>query len=69
VLFTQDVRFRAMAEGWQRTGRPFGGLVFGAQLGGTIGEFVRDLQLIAEASNTADWENVVEFIPFKSRPA
>jgi Domain of unknown function (DUF5615) len=33
VLFTQDIRFKAMAEDWQRQGRPFGGLVFGHQRG------------------------------------
>ena len=27
VLFTQDIRFRALAEEWQRLGKPFGGLV------------------------------------------
>jgi hypothetical protein len=67
VVFTQDVRFRALAEEWQRVGRTFAGLVFGAQLGGTIGEFVRDLQLIAEASDPTEWANVIEFIPFRPR--
>jgi uncharacterized membrane protein YoaK (UPF0700 family) len=47
VLFTQDIRFKAMAEDWQRQGKPFSGLVFGHQLGGTIGQFVKDLELIA----------------------
>lgn len=32
VLFTQDIRFGALAEEWQRLGRPFGGLIFGHQL-------------------------------------
>ncbi|MFM2432022.1 MAG: hypothetical protein RLZZ511_3235 [Cyanobacteriota bacterium] len=36
VLFTQDIRFRALAENWQREGKPFGGLIFGHQLGGTM---------------------------------
>lgn len=31
VLVTQDIRFRVMAENWQRTGRPFAGLVFAHQ--------------------------------------
>jgi Domain of unknown function (DUF5615) len=64
VLFTQDIRFKALAEEWQRLGRPFGGLLFGHQLGGTIGQFVKDLQLIVEASEAEEWHNVVEYLPF-----
>ena len=37
VLFTQDIRFRALAETWQIEGKRFSGLIFGHQLGGTIG--------------------------------
>ncbi len=29
VLFTQDIRFKAMAEDWQRRGKPFSRLIFG----------------------------------------
>jgi hypothetical protein len=64
VLFTQDIRFRALAENWQREGKPFGGLIFGHQLGGTIGQFVKDLEFIAQASDPEDWQNMVEYIPF-----
>ena len=65
VLFTQDVRFRALAGEWQRTGRPFAGLLFGPQLGGTVGEYVRDLELIAQASDPADWADSVQWLPFE----
>ena len=34
LLFTHDVRFKALAEAWQRTGKPFSGLAFGNQLAG-----------------------------------
>ncbi|MEO0987311.1 MAG: DUF5615 family PIN-like protein [Cyanobacteria bacterium J06639_14] len=64
ILFTQDIRFKALAEDWQRQGKPFGGLIFGHQLGGTIGQFVKDLELIAQASNQDEWLNVVEHLPF-----
>ena len=64
VLFTQDIRFKSLAEQWQRLGRPFSGLLFGHQLGGTIGHYVKDLQLVAEASEAAEWHNVVEHLPF-----
>ena len=64
VLFTQDVRFRALAEEWQRSGRAFAGLLFGPQLGGTIGQFVSDLELVAKASEPEDWTTAVEWLPF-----
>ena len=64
VLFTQDIRFKAMAEDWQRNGKSFSGLLFGHQLGGTIGQYVNDLALIAQASEQDEWMNVVEYLPF-----
>ncbi len=64
VLFTQDIRFKALAEDWQRQGKAFGGLIFGHQLRGTIGQFVKDLDLIAQASEPDEWINIVEHLPF-----
>ncbi|MGB0564630.1 MAG: DUF5615 family PIN-like protein [Spirulinaceae cyanobacterium] len=64
VLFTQDIRFMVMAQAWQTQGKLFGGLLFGHQLGGTIGQFVQDLELIAMASESDEWLNVVEYLPF-----
>jgi hypothetical protein len=64
VLFTQDIRFKALAENWQRQGKPFAGLLFGHQLGGTIGQYVRDLELIAQASELDEWLNTIEHLPF-----
>src|SRR5882724_11810579 len=64
VIFTQDVRFKSLAEQWNRDGRFFAGLIFGRQLGGTIGQFVKDLELIANASEPSDWTNFVEHIPY-----
>jgi hypothetical protein len=65
VLFTQDIRFRVLAETWQIVGKQFSGLIFGHQLGGTIGQFVQDLEFIAKASDIDEWINVVAYIPFK----
>ncbi|MCD8488970.1 MAG: DUF5615 family PIN-like protein [Desertifilum sp.] len=65
VLFTQDIRFRVLAETWQVEGMQFSGLIFGHQLGGTIGQFVKDLELIAQASEPNEWMNAIEYIPFK----
>ncbi len=65
LLFTQDIRFKALAEDWQRESRPFAGLVFGHQLHGSIGQYIRDLELIAKASEPADWVGQVEQLPLR----
>ena len=64
VLFTQDIRFRVLAEDWLRQGRSFAGLLFGHQQGGTIGQYVNNLDLIAKATDPADWANTVQYLPF-----
>jgi hypothetical protein len=63
VLFTQDIRFKALAHDWQRAGRPFAGLAFGHQLHGSIGQYVRDLELIAKATEPEEWVGRVEKLP------
>lgn len=65
LLFTQDIRFKALAENWQRAGRPFAGLVFGHQLHGSIGQYVRDLELIAKATQPDEWRSQVEQLPLR----
>jgi hypothetical protein len=40
------------------------GLIFGHQLGGTIGQFIKDLEIIALTSELDEWMNAVEYIPF-----
>jgi hypothetical protein len=64
VVFTQDIRFKFLAEQWQRENRPFAGLLFGHQLGGTIGQYVKNLELIAHASEASEWRNTVGHLPF-----
>jgi hypothetical protein len=64
VVFTQDIRFKALAEDWQRDGRPFAGLLFGHQLGATIGQYVKDLELVAQSSEVDEWMSQVEHLPF-----
>ena len=65
LVFTQDIRFKARAEEWQRIARPFAGLVFGHQLHGSIGQYIRDLELIAKATEPADWSGQVEQLPLR----
>ena len=64
LLVTQDIRFRVRAETWQASARQFSGLAFAHPLGITIGQFVRDLELIALASNTGECENQIFRLPF-----
>jgi hypothetical protein len=64
VLFTQDIRFKAMAEDWQSQGRQFQGLLFGRQLGATVGQYVSNLEMIAVVSEPNEWGNVVQHPPF-----
>lgn len=63
AVFTQDIGFKALAEDWQRQGRPFAGLIFGHQWGGTIGQFVKDLELIAFACAPDECWNAIQYIP------
>ena len=63
VMVTQDIRFRAMAENWQRQGRPFAGLVFASQRGISVGGLVKDLELIAKATEVPEWASQVLHLP------
>ena len=65
LLFARDIRFKALAEEWQRKARHFAGLVFGHQLHGSIGQYIRDLELIAKATDPADWVGQVEQLPLR----
>jgi len=64
VVFTQDIRFLALAERCQREGRPFAGLVFGHQFGGTIGQYVDSLAIVAGASEPGEWLGATQRLPF-----
>jgi len=62
-VVTQDIRFRVLAENWQRSGRRFAGLVFSHQRYVSFGQLVLDLGLIAKATDAAYWENRVVQLP------
>jgi len=57
VVVTQDIRFRVMAEDWQRNGRTFASLLFGHQRYVSFGEMIFDLELIAKATDPEYWRN------------
>jgi len=63
VMFTQDIRFKAMAQRWQRDGQTFAGLAFGHQLHTTIGKYVGDLELIAKSTDPDQWLDAIEHLP------
>jgi hypothetical protein len=63
VLVTQDIRFRVMAGEWQRTKIPFAGLIFAHQRYVSFGEMIRDLELVAKATDSGYWANRVEQLP------
>jgi predicted nuclease of predicted toxin-antitoxin system len=64
VLFSQDEDLLTLTHRWLQTGRVFAGLVYAHQLGVTIGQAIRDLELMAYALDPEDMRNRITFIPF-----
>jgi hypothetical protein len=64
VVFTQDDDFLALADEWLANGRDFSGVIYAEQLGITIGQAVRDLELIAKGFDPPDMANRIEFLPY-----
>jgi hypothetical protein len=62
-IVTHDIRFQALAEDWQRQGRPFCGLIFAHQMQVSIGQCVRDLEIIAKATDPQDWLSQIIRLP------
>jgi len=63
VLFSQDEDLLAEATKRQRSGQPFGGVIYAHQLGITIGRAVNDLEILTEVGTPEDFANRVEFLP------
>jgi predicted nuclease of predicted toxin-antitoxin system len=63
VLFTQDDDFLAEAKRRQSEGTPFDGVVYAHQLAITIGECIRDLELISHAVQPPELKNQVLYLP------
>jgi hypothetical protein len=62
-IVTHDIRFKALAEHWQSQGRPFCGLIFGHPMQVTIGQCVKDLEIIAMATDPQEWTSIVLRLP------
>jgi hypothetical protein len=63
VLFTRDDDLLAEAKHRQVHGIPFAGVIYAYQLTVSIGVCVRDLEIIAKASDPADLEGRVTYLP------
>src|SRR4051812_36524917 len=61
VVVTHDIRFRVMAEAWQRQGQKFAGLAY-AHADIRVGRLINELEIIAKASEPEEWENRVFYI-------
>jgi hypothetical protein len=62
-VFTQDDDFLAIGRAWQLSGREFAGIVYAHQLRVTIGQAIRDLELIARIMSPDEMRNRIEFMP------
>lgn len=63
VVFTEGADFLEIAHRWQRTGREFAGVVYAHQLHVTVGQVIRDLELIAKVLGADEIRNQVVFLP------
>ncbi len=63
VLFTRDYNLLQEATKRQRAGVPFYGIIFAHQLKISIGDCIRDLEIIAEAGDPEDLINQAQFLP------
>jgi Domain of unknown function (DUF5615) len=63
ALFSEDRDLLAIAHQRQRMGREFAGLVYAHQLSISIGQAVRDLELVAKVLDPNDIRNRVEYLP------
>jgi len=63
LLVTFDKGFRVMAEDWQREGREFFGLVFVFSGSTSVRKLLDDLETIAKASDTSEYQNRILTLP------
>jgi hypothetical protein len=65
VLFTQDDDLLREAKRRQQSGVTFAGVIYGHQLNVSVGGCISDLELIAVASEPAEWRDRTRHLPLK----
>lgn len=63
VLVSQDIDLLRIASLRNKTGNSFSGLIYAHQMSATIGQMVRDLELIVRVTSLEEWLNRVEYLP------
>jgi hypothetical protein len=63
VLFTRDDDFFAIANANLESKTEFSGIVYAHQQLASIGDCVRDLELISQACEMSDFANHIEYLP------
>jgi hypothetical protein len=63
VIFSQDADFLAEAARRQSENVNFSGVIYAHQLLVSIGDCVKDLEIIAKAANCRDFANSVYYLP------
>ena len=64
ALFTFDDDLLREAAKRHEESQHFMGVIFAHQIHVSIGDCVRDLELIAKATDLAEWNERIEFVPF-----
>ncbi len=65
VLFSQDEALLVEAAQRQRGGILFSGVIYAPQLALSIGQFVEELELLAQAGVPGDFANRVQYLPLR----
>ena len=63
VLFTQDDDFLAEATIRQQKGTNFAGIVYAHKLRVTVGNCIRELEIIAKAASYEELESRIQYLP------
>lgn len=63
ILFSQDDDLLREANKRQQTGEMFAGVIYAHQLNITVGRCIKDLELIAKATEFEEWLNNTVYLP------
>jgi hypothetical protein len=63
VLFTRDDDFLTISNDYFQAGKGFTGIVYAHQQLASIGDCVRDLEVIAQVCEMSDFVNYVQYLP------